>query len=128
MKAELENGLPLIQGDRIQLQQVLLNLISNSFDAMDNNRGAREIMIRTTRKDTGTIVVSVKDTGCGIAAEDIPKIFTHFYTSKPDGLGMGLSISSSIVDSHGGRLYVENNPDRGATFYFTVPITKGDAS
>ncbi|MFA5005104.1 MAG: ATP-binding protein [Candidatus Omnitrophota bacterium] len=127
IKTELDNNLPFVQGDRIQLQQVLLNLISNSFDALENNLDSREIFIRTKRLDAGTIIVEVKDSGCGIPAQNIPKLFTHFFTSKPDGLGMGLSISRSIVESHGGRLDVKNNPKRGATFYFTLPIDKKDA-
>ena len=122
LKIKLESNLPLIRGDRIQLQQVLLNLISNSFDALESSQGIREILIRTSRKDTDTIIVDVKDSGCGIPAKNMPKLFTRFFTSKPDGLGMGLSISRSIIESHGGRLGVENNPDRGATFYFTIPI------
>ena len=127
LKIELEGDLPLVRGDRIQLQQVLLNLISNSFDALENSKGGREILIRTSRKDTDTIIVEVKDSGCGIPAQNIPKLFAHFFTSKPDGLGMGLSISRSIVESHGGRLDVKNNPDRGATFYFTIPVGTKDA-
>jgi len=126
LKIELESNLPLVHGDRIQLQQVLLNLISNSFDALESSQGAREILIRTSRKDTDTIMVEVKDSGCGIPAHNIPKLFTHFFTSKPDGLGMGLSISRSIVESHGGRLDVKNNPDCGATFYFTIPVDEKD--
>jgi PAS domain S-box-containing protein len=121
-KIGLGSNLPLVNGDRVQLQQVLLNLISNSFDALESSKGEREILIRTSRKDTGTIIVAVKDSGCGIPAHNIPKLFTRFFTSKPDGLGMGLSISRSIVEAHGGRLDVKNNPDRGATFYFTIPV------
>jgi two-component system sensor kinase FixL len=124
LKIELESNLPLVRGDRVQLQQVLLNLISNSFDAMESSQGAHEILIRTLRKDADTVVVEVKDSGCGIPVNNIPKLFTHFFTSKPDGLGMGLSISRSIVEAHGGRLDVENNPDRGATFSFTIPVDK----
>jgi len=124
IKTDLDANLPLVRGDRIQLQQVLLNLVSNSFDAMDNNQNSREILIHTARKDADMIIVSVKDSGCGIPAQNLPKLFTHFFTSKPDGLGMGLSISRSIVESHGGRLDVKNNPDRGATFYFTIPVEK----
>ena len=122
IKTELDTDLPLVRGDKIQLQQVLLNLISNSFDALENSPDPREILIRTSRKDTDTIIVAVKDSGCGIIPHNIPKLFTHFFTSKPDGLGMGLSISRSIVESHGGQLNAENNPDHGATFYFTIPI------
>jgi two-component system sensor kinase FixL len=126
LKIELESNLPQVLGDRIQLQQVLLNLISNSFDALESSKGEREILIRTSCKDTDTVIVEVKDSGCGILAHNIPKLFTRFFTSKPDGLGMGLSISRSIVESHGGRLDVKNNPDRGATFYFTIPVDKKD--
>ncbi|MFA5276144.1 MAG: ATP-binding protein [Candidatus Omnitrophota bacterium] len=127
LKVELESNLPFVRGDRIQLQQVILNLISNSFDALEGSQGIREILIRTKRLDVNTIIVEVKDSGCGIPAQNIPKLFTHFFTSKPDGLGMGLSISRSIVESHGGRLDVENNPDRGTTFYFTIPADINDA-
>jgi two-component system sensor kinase FixL len=122
LKIEFENDLPLVRGDRIQLQQVLLNLISNSFDALESSKGEREILIHTLRNDTDTIIVEVKDSGCGIPTHNIPKLFTRFFTSKPDGLGMGLSISRSIIESHGGRLDVKNNPDHGATFYFTIPV------
>ena len=103
-----------------------MNLISNSFDAMDNSLGKREISICTSRKNTHTLMVAIKDSGCGISAHNMPKLFTHFFTSKPDGLGMGLSISRSIVESHGGRLDVKDNSDRGATFYFTIPVDKKD--
>jgi two-component system sensor kinase FixL len=127
IKTELNTSLPFIRGDRIQLQQVLLNLISNSFDAMENGPGPREILIRTSRKDKHMIMVTVKDSGCGIPAQNMPKLFTHFFTSKPDGLGMGLSISRSIIESHGGRLCVENNPDRGVTFYIIIPVDIKDA-
>ena len=121
LKIELESDIPLVRGDRIQLQQVLLNLISNSFDALESGQGIREILIRTSRKDNHAIIVKVKDSGCGIPARNMPKLFTHFFTSKPDGLGMGLSISRSIVVAHGGRLDAINNRGRGATFYFTIP-------
>ncbi|MFH1093960.1 MAG: ATP-binding protein [Candidatus Omnitrophota bacterium] len=126
LKLEFEDDLPLVRGDAIQLQQVLLNLISNSFDAMEKGIDPREILIRTSRKNTRTIEVAVKDSGCGIPEQDMPKLFDHFFTSKPDGLGMGLSISRSIVEAHGGRFEVENNPDRGATFCFTLPVDVKD--
>jgi len=126
LKIELEDNLPLIRGDRIQLQQVVLNLISNSFDALEGSQGIREILIRTKRLDNDRIMVEVKDSGCGIPPQNISKLFTHFFTSKPDGLGMGLSISRSIIEAHGGRLDVNNNPGSGATFYFTIPVNKKD--
>jgi len=123
VKFELATGLPLIQGDRIQLQQVLLNLISNSLEAMEGNKNSHEILIRTLLKDKETILVEVKDSGCGIPVGNMKKLFTHFFTNKPDGLGMGLSISRSIVEAHGGLLEAKNNADRGATFYFSIPVT-----
>jgi two-component system sensor kinase FixL len=122
LKFELDGNLPLIHGDRIQLQQVLLNLISNSLEAMESSNDSRELLIRTTRKDTDTILVEVKDSGSGISTQNMSKLFTHFFTSKPNGLGMGLPISRSIVEAHGGRLDAENNSDRGANFYFTIPV------
>ena len=127
IKFDLDRDLPYIQGDRIQLQQVLLNLISNSLEAMDERSDSRELLIRTSRKDNDTIMVDVTDSGCGISAENMNKLFTHFFTSKADGLGMGLSISRSIVEAHGGYLEAKNNPDRGATFYFTIPVDIKDA-
>jgi len=126
LKSEHENDLPFVSADRIQIQQVLLNLISNGFDALDNNNEKREIVIRTKRLDTNTITVEVTDSGCGIPADNLPKLFTHFFTSKPDGLGMGLSISRSIIEKHGGKLDVKNNSGRGTTFYFTIPVDKKD--
>jgi two-component system sensor kinase FixL len=124
IKFSLAGDLPLIRGDRIQLQQVILNLISNSLEAMDEKGDSRELSIMTGRKDVDTIVVAIKDSGCGIPAESMKNLFIHFFTSKPDGLGMGLSISRSIVAAHGGRLEAKNNTDCGATFYFTMPVHK----
>lgn len=128
IKTEFDVNLPQILGDRIQLQQVLLNLISNSLDALEDSKNSREISIRASCKDTNIITVEVKDSGCGIPAENMKKLFKHFFTSKPDGLGMGLSISRSIVEAHGGRLEVKSDADNGATFYFTIPIGKKDVS
>ncbi|MFH2137314.1 MAG: ATP-binding protein [Candidatus Omnitrophota bacterium] len=125
LKTELAADLPLIRGDRIQLQQVLLNLISNSLDAMEGRDDFHELAIRTYRKDPGWIMVEVKDSGCGIPGENLKKLFKHFFTSKPDGLGMGLSISRSIIEIHGGGLEATNNPAGGAIFYFTVPVFPG---
>jgi len=122
IKFELDSNLQVIQGDRVQLQQVLLNLISNSLEAMDSSDDSRELLIRTLPKGPDMVMVQVKDSGCGIPAENMKKLFGHFFTSKIDGLGMGLSISRSIVEAHGGTLEAKNNPDRGATFYFTIPV------
>lgn len=122
IKFELDGNLPLIRGDRIQLQQVFLNLISNSLEAMDGDSNSREMRITTSRQDSNMVLVEVKDSGCGIPVENMGKLFAHFFTNKPDGLGMGLSISRSIIEAHGGRVEARNNPDRGATFYFTIPV------
>ncbi len=123
LKTELESDLPTIQGDRIQLQQVLLNLINNGFDAMEKDQGSHEVLVRSSRKDDKTVMVEVKDSGCGIPEQNKPMLFKHFFTSKPDGLGMGLSISLSIIEAHGGRMDAANNPDRGATFSFMIPAS-----
>jgi len=117
----LESALPPVKGDRIQLQQVLLNLISNSFDALEKTKSARKILLRTSLKGSGSIIAEVKDTGCGIPEENMPKLSKRFFTSKADGLGMGLSISRSIVREHGGSLEIENNKGRGVTVSFTLP-------
>jgi len=124
LKIELEKDLPTVYGDGVQLQQVLMNLITNGFDAMVNNQGSCEVLIRTSLKDRETILVSVMDTGCGISAENMPKLFKRFFTSKQDGMGMGLAISRSIIEAHGGQLDAKNNPDRGANFYFTIPVSE----
>ena len=122
IRTELSKDCLQIQGDRIQLQQVLLNLISNSLDAMEGDEDAHELLVRTSFNNSKMILIEVKDSGCGIPKQNLNKLFSHFFTSKPDGLGMGLSISRSIVEAHGGRLDAENNSDRGATFYFTLPL------
>ncbi len=122
IKFDLAESLPQIYGDRIQLQQVLLNLISNSLEAMETSKDSHELMVRTFRQDNNTILIEVKDSGCGIPEENKKKLFAHFFTSKPDGLGMGLSISRSIVEAHGGHLEGRNNLDRGSTFFFTIPV------
>ena len=124
LNIKLDMQLPTISGDRIQLQQVLLNLINNSLDAMEGYDGSHELLVRTSHKDAGMIIVEVKDSGCGISAQSETKLFTHFFTTKTKGLGMGLAISRSIVEAHGGRLDAKNNPDRGSIFYFTIPIVK----
>ncbi len=126
VRLELDKGLPLFMGDRIQLQQVLLNLISNSLEAMETSKDSHELMVKTSRHDNDMIMVEVKDSGCGIPEENMKKLFTHFFTNKQDGLGMGLSISRSIVEAHGGHLDAKNNLDHGANFYFTIPVNIGE--
>ena len=122
---ELDETIPLVAGDRIQIQQVILNLILNSTEALMNmKKQARSITVRTHQQDTQTVTLSVKDNGQGIEAKAMPHLFEPFYTTKQEGLGMGLAICRSIVETHGGHLWAENNPDGGATFYFTIPIAR----
>jgi signal transduction histidine kinase len=108
-------------GDRVQLQQVLMNLMMNSIDAMKDVNGMRELRIQSQGGDDGQVLISVSDTGVGLPAEQADKIFNAFFTTKTQGMGMGLRISRSIVESHGGRLWAADNPPRGARFCFTLP-------
>ena len=124
---ELANGLPHVQGDAIHLEQVILNLILNGTEAMETiDHQFRELRILTVEDEENAVRVSVRDKGTGIDHTHIDSIFEAFYTTKPEGMGMGLSICRSIIEAHGGRLWAENNPDKGATVFFTVPISKGD--
>jgi len=119
---ELADSTPLIPGDRIQLQQVMLNLIINAVEAMSGvGNGARELLITTGKTASGDVLVAVRDSGPGLALAALERVFDPFYTSKPGGLGMGLSICRSIIEAHGGRLWASANVTRGATFQFTVP-------
>jgi signal transduction histidine kinase len=108
-------------GDRVQLQQVLMNLMINGIDAMKDVDGARELIIKSERGEDEQVLVSVSDTGVGLPAEQAEQIFHAFFTTKPHGTGMGLRISRSIIESHGGRLWAADNYSRGASFYFTLP-------
>ena len=120
---ELDPDLPPVRGDRVELQQVVLNLLLNAFEAMkDCPASQREITVRAALDGPDVVRVVVRDRGTGMSSENLDKIFQPFYTTKRDGLGMGLSISRSIIEAHGGRLWAENNSDRGATFCFTVPV------
>jgi signal transduction histidine kinase len=115
-------GLPLIQGDRVQLQQVVLNLILNAVEAMSSvDDMPRELSISTERRGADDILVAVRDSGPGIDPEYLERVFDSFYTTKPSGMGLGLSICRSIVDAHRGRLWVYANEPRGAVFQFTLP-------
>jgi two-component system sensor kinase FixL len=123
IRLELADGLPPVLGDRVQLQQVALNLVINGMDAMrESDTRDRVLVLQTARAGAKTVRVEVRDSGTGISEGDMGKIFKTFYTTKPDGMGMGLAITRSIVDVHGGRLEAHNNPDGGATFSFTLPI------
>jgi signal transduction histidine kinase/ABC-type uncharacterized transport system substrate-binding protein len=122
LQTDLDPGLPMVIVDRVQLQQVLVNLLMNAFDAL-SSAGERRTTVTTRKADTA-IEVSVKDSGRGIPAADLARIFDRFYTTKSSGLGMGLSIARSLIEAHGGRLSAANNPDGGATLTFTVPVTQ----
>jgi len=122
----LAPGLPPVHGDRIQLQQVLLNLTMNACEAMSaGDPNGSTLTIRTQLAADGSVQLSVADCGPGIPAERLDKVFEAFFTTKRHGLGLGLSISGSIVGAHGGRLWAENNPDRGATFHVVLPAIAG---
>ena len=123
LTTSLASGLPAVVGDRIELQQVLLNLIVNSIDATESiDPGARRIDVATTLIPTGVVKVSVRDNGVGLDGVDVRQMFSLSYTTKANGTGIGLSLSRSIVEAHGGTLWAEPNADGGATFSFTVPV------
>jgi PAS domain S-box-containing protein len=122
VRTDLDTNLPKIMADSVQVQQVMMNLIMNSIDAMKDVDPARELSIRSRCAEDGKLVVSVSDNGVGLPQHQIDQIFDAFFTTKPHGIGMGLRISRSIVESHGGRLWATNNSPRGASFYFTLPI------
>jgi C4-dicarboxylate-specific signal transduction histidine kinase len=113
--------LPQVMADRVQLQQVLMNLMINSIDAMNDVDGTRELIIRSQQAEDGQLMVSVSDTGVGLPTQQADQIFNAFFTTKPQGTGMGLRISRSIVESHGGRLWATDNSPRGASFHLTLP-------
>jgi len=120
---ELDPKLRPANGDNAQLQQVMLNLVLNAFDAMkDTPEDRRMVVVRTRQLDDASIRVEVSDTGTGISPDRLANVFEPFRSSKREGLGLGLSISRSIVEAHKGRIWAENNPDCGATFYFTLPV------
>jgi len=126
VRTELAADPPQVMGDRVQLQQVMMNLIMNSIDAMKAMDGTRELAIKSQRTEKEQLMVSVSDTGVGLPPQQADQIFNPFFTTKLHGTGMGLSISRSIVESHGGRLWAAGNSPRGASFYLTLP-TKAEA-
>jgi C4-dicarboxylate-specific signal transduction histidine kinase len=122
VRTQLAETLPAIQGDRVQLQQVILNLLINAIEAMSGmSEGPRELLISTTKTDSEGVLVAVRDSGPGLAPERVDRLFESFYTTKPGGLGMGLSICRSIIEAHHGRLWATANTPRGAVFQFTLP-------
>jgi C4-dicarboxylate-specific signal transduction histidine kinase len=122
LRTELEEGLPAVTGDRIQLQQVILNLTVNAIDAMrEVEDRARSLLVSTVREDRGRIRLSLRDSGIGIDPQSIEKLFGAFYTTKSQGMGIGLAVSRSIIESHDGRLWAAANDGPGATFSFSIP-------
>ncbi|CAN7754939.1 trifunctional serine/threonine-protein kinase/ATP-binding protein/sensor histidine kinase [Rhizobium sp. LjRoot258] len=121
VETQFADSLPLLHGDRVQLQQVILNLIINASEAMGTIDGSRELRVRTTKEGTNCLCVAVADTGPGLSPGLLERIFSPFYTTKPSGMGLGLSICRSIVEAHGGRLSVAANNPHGAVFQFTLP-------
>jgi len=121
-RTELAVDLPQVMGDRVQLQQVFMNLMLNGIDAMKEVNAGGELTIKSLQTENGQLLISVSDTGVGLPAQQTDQIFNAFFTTKLQGIGMGLSISRSIVESHGGQLWATDNPPRGASFYVTLPI------
>jgi signal transduction histidine kinase len=123
VETRFAKGLPVITGDRVQLQQVVLNLILNAVQAMGVvTEGAREVLITTRRIELNGLYVGVQDTGPGLSPETLSRLFEPFYTTKPNGMGMGLTICRSIVEAHGGRLWVSACQPHGALFQFAIPV------
>jgi C4-dicarboxylate-specific signal transduction histidine kinase len=123
MQTQLAEGLPLIQGDRVQLQQVILNLIINAVEAMSLVReDSRELLVSTGRDASGGVLVAVQDSGPGLNSDNFDRVFDAFHTTKPGGMGMGLSICRSIVEAHGGRIWASRTADPGTTFQCTLPV------
>ena len=128
MRTELEPGLPRISGDRVQLQQVMLNLIVNAIQAMSGvAEERRDLLISSEASEEGARV-EVRDTGPGLPPESLRHLFDPFYTTKPDGMGMGLSICRSIVEAHGGRLWATACEPHGSLFQFTIPAAQAEAA
>jgi len=130
VELDLWPGVLLVKADNVQLQQVMLNLMLNAFSAMDEAQlnGARRLIVRTKSIDASNVLVELQDSGTGIAPEKLESIFDAFVTNKRDGLGIGLAISRTIVERHSGKVWAANNPDRGATFSITLPVSASESN
>jgi C4-dicarboxylate-specific signal transduction histidine kinase len=124
VRTELAPDLPKAMGDRVQLEQVMMNLMINGIDAMKDADGTRELFIKARRAENEQLLVSVSDTGVGLPPQQADQIFDAFFTTKRHGTGMGLRISRSLIEGHAGRLWAVDNSKSGASFYFTLPITE----
>jgi C4-dicarboxylate-specific signal transduction histidine kinase len=124
VQTQLAEGLPVIQGSRVQLQQVMLNLIVNAVEAMSQTSDDRRELLISTQAQADCVLVAVRDSGPGLAEDALERAFEAFYTTKSSGLGMGLSICRSIIEDHGGRLWAAANEPKGAAFQFTVPFSQ----
>jgi signal transduction histidine kinase len=127
LRTELAPDLPPVTGDRVQLQQVILNLLLNAADAMSEiDDHSRQLMIKTEVHNGDQVRLSVRDAGVGFDPDSVNKLFEPFYSTKSEGMGMGLSVSRSIIESHHGRLGAARNDGPGATFYFSIPLQSSD--
>jgi signal transduction histidine kinase len=128
VEIELEPHLPVTLGDRIQLPQVILNLMLNGIESMSEvTTRPRRLMIRSMTREEDEICVSIEDCGIGVSAENLPRLFEPFFTTRSQGIGMGLVISRSIVEAHGGRLWAESTVNQGSVFQFTLPVGSGSS-
>jgi signal transduction histidine kinase len=129
LKQQLRHDLPQVRGDRVQLQQVILNLIINGLEAIAKSQnGTRELSVRSDQDEAENVRVAVSDSGEGLDSANLERVFDAFFTTKPDGMGMGLAISRTIIESHGGRLWATSNSPHGAVFQFTLPTNAERAS
>jgi len=125
VQTDLPAGLPPVLGDRVQLQQVLLNLMMNGIEAMATvTNWPRLLLIRSQVHDAHSVLVAVQDSGVGLNLQDMDRLFSTFFTTKSGGMGMGLAISRSIIEAHGGRLWAAARHGPGATFHFTLPTSR----
>jgi C4-dicarboxylate-specific signal transduction histidine kinase len=129
LRTELAPVLPVVLADRVQMQQVIINLVINGIEAMEAvTDRPRELVIRSCQDEADQVSIAVKDSGVGIAAENADRLFGAFVTTKSNGMGMGLSICRSIIQAHGGRIWIDPNLAEGAAFHFTLPLHQADAS
>jgi signal transduction histidine kinase len=124
IRTALREDLPQVMADRVQLQQVLRNLMLSGIEAMKDTDAARELTVKSERGENSHLLISVSDTGVGLAPQQADQIFKAFFTTKPEGVGMSLAISRSIIEAHGGKLWATSNQPCGAVFQFTLPAEK----